>query len=360
MAAKKAAALTAAGLVLLAGVGGVVIVAGSIGSGGGGGRGTRTVALAPANATSGVNAAASAASDSASPAVTFGDGTIVRLVAMNELPSPSAGAWVRDVLGFGGNAGAAANPQPTLWWGADGSEVPAISMRDLGSVSAGTQQGRRQVGFIFAMPVGANSANANLSVRVSDVTSHAMTSRRLSGERLTHYVGSINQDVERVQIRLGYASGPWREDASMPVAGAGAGAGDNAGDDAGAGVNAGAAGATSGPATRPAGPAVFGKVGVKDGRCTVEIIHGNIPGGSSRDGRMVAVLTDGREVGMHDYYGRGDGTGVASFECRPEQVGKFVYLSRPFEWGTLSDVAVKPKAPPATGSTGDGRGVAGK
>ena len=64
-------------------------------------------------------------------------------------------------------------------------------------------------------------------------------------------------------------------------------------------------------------------------------------------GKSVSVTTtDGKELFCHASESS-NGKTTYHFACPREKVANIVWLSRPYEWGTMQGVMLKPKAAPA-------------
>jgi hypothetical protein len=330
MAAKKTAVAGAAVLALLVAGGGVtMLVRSMMASPAAGGRTVRVALPSSPPQTTGRGA------------VTFPDGTTVQIVGMNELPPASAVGKLASLVGVNTRP-----PQESpKWWGADGAPVTGVRLDPNQIIYVGDTPGRRQVRFIFSTR-GPGASGSGFTFQIDGAGAQAMSSRSLpGGERQTNYVVSLPADQARTRVRIGMATGPWRQDESVPVPATQSTA-VPAGGSAAVPAVAAATPAGTPAATRPRGPAIFGAVSEVNGRCTVAVNGNAIPGG--RDGHMVAVLANGKRVHMSEYRGDGDGRGVATFNCKRDQVVRLVHESRPYEWAEMGDVALQPDAAAAT------------
>jgi RNA polymerase sigma factor (sigma-70 family) len=313
MAMHKTAALAAAGLVLLLGIGGGAMVVHSLGT-----RGTTRTITLPATPA----AQAGTPASSASAPVTFADGTTVRILGISEVPrGGGVRNWIGTVLG-GGTAPAATQQQSTGWWGADGSPLPTPTLQDLGNVSAGDAPGRRQVRLLFSMR-GPSVGAGGLTVRVDGVNSNAYSSRASNNETIVNYCGSLPNGLDRAAIRLGLSKGPWREDASMTLA------------------------TTTQPTTRASGPAMFKKIAEQNGDCVVDITFPQNRG-EDRDAYFALITKSGKQVMPQEWRSSAGGRGVVRFPCRRSDVAKLVWMTRPYEWATMGEVSLKPAQSPTT------------
>ena len=319
MAIHKTAVVTAAGLVLLLGIGGGAM---AIRSMVGGSNRIRQVTVptpppAPNRST-----------------VVFSDGSTASVLGIAETSSPPSGNWLGTLLGSRGRGAA---KQPTQWWSTDGSAQPAPKIPVMtGQLSAGDSVGRRQVMFVFALS-GPAASDTSLAVRIPNINGNASSSQSDGGQQFEHFVCSLPETLDRTDIRLGISRGPWREDASIAPA------------------------TTTQPTTRTAGGRYFTKISEIGTDVVVEIDQNRTPfRGSDRDVRMTAVLKNGKSVNAHEWRGFPGGRGEVRFRCRLDQLDRVAFTTRPYEWQTIGNVALKPPAQPTTTTTTTTRVASGK
>jgi hypothetical protein len=212
------------------------------------------------------------------------------------------------------------------WWKPDGSPTAAPATVGQDYISVGDQPGRRGMRFVFVTR-GPGATGGSVSIRMNNLSSQASSTRGDGQDSLTNLAASLPQNVDRIDVRVGLAKGPWREDLSTPVVTS-----------------------ATGPAvstTQPAAPIVYGKITQEDGRCVIEMLRNNLRLGD-RQRRIMVVLNDGREVGTDSSEGFPDGRTIYRFPCAPEKVARIVWRSRPYEWMTMNGVALKPGQDPAT------------
>jgi hypothetical protein len=317
MAMHKTVAMTAAGLVLLLGIGaGTMAVKSVMGTS----SRTRQVTVpttppAPNRST-----------------VVFSDGSSASVLGIAETSSPTMGSgnWLSTLIGARGGSGrvggVSPSNQPKEWWTTDGKSQTAPDMpMPFGQISAGDGPGRRQVLFVFAIR-GPAATDGGINVRVPNTRGSANTSRIDGQQQFQHYVCSLPDNVDRTDIRLGMSRGDWREDASIAPA------------------------TTTQPTTRTTGGKFFTKLSQVGLDVVVAIDENRRPPAADRAVQMVAVLKDGRTVTAHEWRGGPGGFGQVKFKCRLDQLDHIAFKTRPYEWQTIGNVALKPAAAAATTS----------
>jgi hypothetical protein len=255
--------------------------------------------------------------------VTFSDGSVASVLAIGETPSQSTASWIGSVLH--GAGGPAATPtQPKQWWAADGSPQPAPSIaRSMGQVSVGDSMGR-QLLFLFSLR-GPAVNDSGLAIRISGIGAMASSSRTVGQEDFESFAAAFPANQDHADVRLGISKGAWREDASI------------------------APPTTTQPTTRVTGGtggAYFTKISQIGSDVVVEINQNRTPSrGTDRDVRMVAILKNGKTVGSHEWRGSVNGTGEVHFKCRLDQLDRVAFTTRPYEWQTIRNVALRPPEP---------------
>jgi hypothetical protein len=303
MAMHKTAVVAAAGLVLLLGIGGGAVAIRSMTAGG---TRTRQVSV-PIPAPAPLNG----------PAVTFSDGSIAAVLGIGEMPAPTTAQWVKSLVG--GGTTPSGPTRPARWWSANGSPQPEPkASRTNARLSAGDAPGRRQVFFVFSLR-GPAATDSGLAVRVDGTMGSASTSNTNGQENIEQLICSVPNNADTTDVRLGISKGPWREDASMTVPTA------------------------TQPTTRTSGPQMFKNIREEKGRLLVDM---TIPfnRGEERDARFAAVLKNGREVRPQEWRSTSGGHATVTFPCRKDELTKIMWITRPYEWQTIANVALKPAA----------------
>jgi len=304
MATQKTTAVIAAGVVLLLGVGGGAVAVHIIGAS----NRPRTVD---------VSALLAPPATASKSGATFSDGSAVQILGISEVPPPSAANKVADFLGI-----QSAPPAADTWWAPDGSAIPAVPMNGMGQVSAGDTAGRRQIRLIFSMK-GPSSGKAGMTIRVPGTTSNAYSSNTRNGETVYNYVGSLPADASRVSISLGLSKGEWREDAIMTLA------------------------TTTQPTTQYSGAKMFKSLDAGQGNECVLVVDQNRMPRQDRDGVMLGTLKSGKSISPTSWNSDSTGKCEIRFPCRKDQIVKVAWNTRPYEWASLADVALKPATMPA-------------
>jgi hypothetical protein len=193
----------------------------------------------------------------------------------------------------------------------------------MGQISAGDAAGRRQVMFVFSLR-GPAAIDGGLAIRVPGTNGSASTSQNTGQEQIEQAVYSLPNTVDRVDIRLGTSKGAWTEEATISPA------------------------TTTQPTTRTTGGKFFTKISQVGRDVVVEINQNRTPPGGDRDVRMVAMLKNGKTVNSHEWRGGPGGWGQVKFNCRLDQLDRIAYTTRPYEWQTIGNVALKPPNAAAT------------
>lgn len=261
--------------------------------------------------------ATSAAAPSSADVVTFTNGSTMQLLGIAEQP-PDRAAGPDWLPGWFGGGAPPPPPTPLTWWSADGSPPRATpSLQAFAALSTGDDPDRRQVGFFFATR-GPASTDSGFGIRIDGARGSANSQRRLSGELQTYFVASLPADLQRGRIHLGIASGPWREIFGEAVG------------------------------TPASGPRPVFAVSEASGQTVVEFNQERLPSRIDGEQRLIAVLRSGREVNVRQWNGYLGGRVIVQFPCRSSDVGRLVWQGRPFEWRTLTNVALRPTTAPAT------------
>jgi hypothetical protein len=301
MAMQKTTAVALAGLVLLLGIGGGVAVVRTMGSSS---PGARTVTLAPSPAGS---------------FVTFSDGSKVECIAISEVTFGKM-SWASEMLGSSPK-----QVEPKMWWKPDGS---AADKPDIGfdQVYLGNAPGRRALRMVFDNSGPAATA-ADVSIRIPGSQGYASSVRTMGPIRRTNLAVALPDTADKVDIRLGLARGEWRKDVTTFVTTTPAG--------------------TAVSTTQPAGPITYGKItDFEQGGCEVDLLRDGLKIGDRQRGIRI-VTTDGKEIFCNSSQGDGKHT-VYRFPCKKEQIAAIIWVSRPYEWATMTGVSLRPSGSSTT------------
>jgi RNA polymerase sigma factor (sigma-70 family) len=296
MATQKTTAIVIGGLVLLLGIGGGVAVVHTMGSNNSDARSV-TLASAPAGSF-----------------VTFSDGSKVECVAISEITFGKM-SWASEMLG-----NSPKQVEPKLWWKPDGS-VADKPDTGLDQVYLGSAPGRRGLRLVFDT-TGTGATGADISIRVPGSQGYASSIRTIGPIRRTNLAVALPETTDKIDIRLGLAKGEWRRDVTTPVTTTSAG--------------------TAVLTTQPAGPIVYGKItDHSEGGCEVEMLRDRLQIGD-RQRTIRVVTTDGKELGCNSSQGDGKHT-LYHFPCKKEKLAAIIWVSRPYEWGTMNSVSLRPR-----------------
>ncbi len=295
MAMQKTTAVALAGLVLLLGIGGGVAVVRTMGSSS---PGARTVTLAPSPAGS---------------FVSFSNGSKVECIAISEITFGKM-SWASEMIG-----NSPKQVDPPIWWKPDGSVATKPDLA-LDQVYLGSAPGRRQLRMVFDTS-GTGATGADIWIRVPNSEGYASSIRTVGPMRRTNLAVALPETADKIDIPIGLAKGDWRRDVTTYVTTSAAG--------------------TAASTTQPTGPITYGKItDFQQGGCEVEVLRDRLNVGD-RQRSMRVVTADGKELTCNSSQGDGKHT-LYRFPCKKEQIAAIIWLSRPYEWATMSGVSLRP------------------
>jgi hypothetical protein len=300
MATQKTTTLVIGGLVLLLGIGGGAMVVRSM--------------VTPSN-TTGAHSV-DLATPPANGSIKFSDGTTVECVGMSEVTFGKM-SWVSDLMGK-----SATPQQPTNWWKPDGSPATAPQLGG-DVVYLPEAQDRRGIRFIFDT-TGPTAGGSDANIRIPNSQGYASSVRTFGQTRRTNLAASLPLTMDKIDIRVGLAKGEWRTDVVTSIVTTAQG--------------------TSASTTQPGSPVTYGKIADgANGGCTIEMLRDQVKIGD-RERSIRVNTTDGKELWCDSSQGDGNKT-TYHFPCPKEKLAHIKWLSRAYEWGTLTGVSLRPSSP---------------
>jgi hypothetical protein len=221
--------------------------------------------------------------------------------------------------------------KPPKWWAPDGSPIAPVLRRPLGNLSAGPYG---QPVLMLLHTVRDPSGDSTLTTRFSNQSVHAEQIGNVGipvpGVGTTmydEYAVTVPPGTKKVDVEIGVASGPWKEEANLPLP-----------------TSQGA------PATRSAGGPSVGQVTEENGKTKVELLGfaGVIDRISEDHEDSVDLLTkDGRRVGAERWEPTAERhvRDVITFPVKRSDAVALTIRSRVFEYRRLADVCVTPAGP---------------